>query len=118
MDRYQLADDKRRWLPGFSPSAFIDAQWRPHVVDVARGGRLDRRAYELSAAYELRSALRAGRAAWARSASAGTLPVPFQIAVEAQRDTMTIAPKGELDLATIGQLQRELGRLIDAPPGS
>ena len=27
----QLADDKRRWLPGFSPSSFIDAQWRPHV---------------------------------------------------------------------------------------
>jgi hypothetical protein len=44
--------------------------------------------------------------------------VPFQIAVEAQRDTMTIAPKGELELATIGQLQRELARLIDAPPGS
>jgi len=57
---HQLADDKRRWLPGFSPSAFIDAQWRPHVVDIARG-RLDRRAYELSAAYELRSAMRAGR---------------------------------------------------------
>ncbi len=56
----QLTDDKRRWLPGFSPSAFIDNQWRPHVVDVSRG-RLDRRAYELCAAYELRSALRAGR---------------------------------------------------------
>jgi hypothetical protein len=56
----QLAGDKRRWLPGFSPSGSIDAQWRPHVVDVARG-RLDRRAYELCAAYELRSALRAGR---------------------------------------------------------
>jgi hypothetical protein len=56
----QLADDKRRWLPGFSPSAFIDNQWRPHLVDVGRG-RLDRRAYELCAAYELRSALRAGR---------------------------------------------------------
>jgi TnpA family transposase len=56
----QLTDDKRRWLPGFSPSAFIDKQWRPHVVDTARG-RLDRRAYELSAAYELRSALKAGR---------------------------------------------------------
>ena len=26
----QLAGDKRRWLPGFSPSAFIDAQWRAH----------------------------------------------------------------------------------------
>jgi TnpA family transposase len=56
----QLAGDKRRWLPGFSPSAFVDAQWREHVVDVARG-RLDRRAYELCAAYELREALRAGR---------------------------------------------------------
>ncbi len=56
----QLAGDKRRWLPGFSPSAFVDKQWRSHVVDTARG-RLDRRAYELCAAYELRSALRAGR---------------------------------------------------------
>jgi TnpA family transposase len=56
----QLADDKRRWLPGFSPSAFIDNAWRPHVVDTSRG-RLDRRAYELCAAYELRSALRSGR---------------------------------------------------------
>jgi hypothetical protein len=50
----------RRWLPGFSPSAFVDAQWREHVVDVSRG-RLDRRAYELCAAYALREALRAGR---------------------------------------------------------
>jgi hypothetical protein len=33
----QLAGDKRRWLPGFSPSAFIDNAWRPHVVDVGRG---------------------------------------------------------------------------------
>jgi len=57
----QLVDDKRRWLPGFSPSAFIETHWRPHVVDSSRG-RLDRRAYELCAAYELRSALRAGRA--------------------------------------------------------
>jgi hypothetical protein len=23
---HQLADDKRRWLPGFSPSAFIDGR--------------------------------------------------------------------------------------------
>jgi Tn3 transposase DDE domain len=51
---------KRRWLPGFSPSAFVDNAWRPHVVDSSRG-RLDRRAYELCAAYELRSALRSGR---------------------------------------------------------
>jgi hypothetical protein len=56
----QLAGDKRRWLPGFSPSGFIDNAWRPHVVDTSRG-RLDRRAYELCAAYELRSALRSGR---------------------------------------------------------
>jgi hypothetical protein len=56
----QLTGDKRRWLPGFSPGAFIDAHWRPHVVDTARA-RLDRRAYELCAAYELRTALRAGR---------------------------------------------------------
>jgi hypothetical protein len=51
----QLADDKRRWLPGFSPSAFIDAQWRAQVVDTGRG-RLDRRGYELCAAFELRAA--------------------------------------------------------------
>lgn len=50
----QLTGDKRRWLPGFSPSAFIDHQWRTHVVDTGRG-RFDRRAYELCAAYELRS---------------------------------------------------------------
>ncbi len=56
----RLTGDKRRWLPGFSPSAFIDTQWRAQVVDTARG-RLDRRAYELCAAYELRSALRSGR---------------------------------------------------------
>jgi len=56
----QLDGDKRRWLPGFSPSEFIDSAWRPHVVDVGRG-RLDRHAYELCAAYALRSALRAGR---------------------------------------------------------
>jgi hypothetical protein len=56
----EVAGSTRRWLPGFSPSGFIDKEWREHVVDVARG-RLDRRAYELCAAYELRSALRAGR---------------------------------------------------------
>lgn len=56
----ELGGTTRRWLPGFAPSAFIDAQWREHVVDVSRG-RLDRRGYELCAAYELRSALRAGR---------------------------------------------------------
>jgi len=57
----ELAGNPRRWLPGFTASAFIDQQWRPHVVDTSRG-RLDRRAYELCAAYELRSgsARRAG----------------------------------------------------------
>jgi hypothetical protein len=49
-----------RLCAGAATSAFIDQQWRAHVVDGARGG-LDRRAYELCAAYELRSALRAGR---------------------------------------------------------
>ena len=74
----QLTGDKRRWLPGFSPSAFIDNQWRPHVVDTGRG-RFDRRAYELCAAYELRSALRAGRV-WVtgsrRHADPSTLLLP------------------------------------------
>ena len=40
--------------------------------------------------------------------------VPFSIAVEAQRDATRIAPSGELDLATVEQLQRKLGQLIDA----
>jgi hypothetical protein len=43
----ELSGTARRWLPGFSPSAFIDQQWRPHVADVSRG-RLDRRAYEFT----------------------------------------------------------------------
>ena len=56
----ELAGTNRRWLPGFSPSAFIDGRWRPLVADVSRG-RVDRRGYELCAAFELRTALRAGR---------------------------------------------------------
>jgi len=56
----ELAGTNRRWLPGFSPSAFIDGRWRPLVADVSRG-RLDRRGSELCAACELRTALRAGR---------------------------------------------------------
>jgi hypothetical protein len=56
----ELAGTNRRWLPGFSPNAVIDGRWRPLVADVSRG-RLDRRGYELCAAFELRTALRAGR---------------------------------------------------------
>lgn len=56
----RIADEKLRWLPGFSPTAFIDPQWRAQIVDSSRG-RLDRGGYELCVAYELRSALRAGR---------------------------------------------------------
>lgn len=47
---------------------------------------------------------------------APTPPPPFSIAIEAQRDAVRIAPSGELDLATVGQLQRELARAIDAGP--
>jgi hypothetical protein len=39
---------------------FIDGRWRPLIVDSSRG-RLDRHPYELCAAFELRTALRAGR---------------------------------------------------------
>jgi hypothetical protein len=37
-----LASSTRRWVPTFSPSRFIDQQWRTHVVDVAHD-RLERR---------------------------------------------------------------------------
>jgi hypothetical protein len=56
----ELAGSNRRWLPGFVPTGFIDGRWRALIVDSARG-RLDRRPYELCAAFELRTALRAGR---------------------------------------------------------
>ena len=42
------------------------------------------------------------------------VPVPFEIAVEPQGSAVTIAPRGELDLATIGQLRRELRELVEA----
>lgn len=49
---------------------------------------------------------------------AATYPsVSFSIAVEAERDTVRIAPRGELDLATTAQLQRELARVIETGPG-
>ncbi len=41
-------------------------------------------------------------------------PVGFSIDVEPQRDTVQIAPRGELDLGTVEQLQRQLGELIEA----
>ena len=51
-----------------------------------------------------------------RSAGAvATLPMPFSIAVEAERGAVTLAPRGELDIFTIDQLQRALERLVDAP---
>lgn len=43
-------------------------------------------------------------------------PVPLSLAIEAQPDAVKIAPRGDLDLATVGQLQRELERVIDARP--
>lgn len=42
------------------------------------------------------------------------LPTEFTIAVETQSDAAQIAPRGELDLATVEQLRRELGRLTAA----
>lgn len=42
------------------------------------------------------------------------LAEPFSIAVEPRYDVVQIAPRGELDLATVDQLQHELGDLIDA----
>jgi TnpA family transposase len=80
----QLAGTSRRWLPGFSPSAFVDSQWRAHVVDRGRG-RLDRRAYELCAAYELRSALRAGRV-WVPGSRRHEDPAGFLLPGDRWRD--------------------------------
>ena len=44
-----------------------------------------------------------------------TLPAPFSITVEAKRDAVTVAPRGELDLSTIDQLRGALKRLLGAP---
>lgn len=41
-------------------------------------------------------------------------PPTFSIAVEPRRDAVQIAPKGELDLATVEQLRHELAEVIDA----
>ena len=59
----QLGDDKRRWLPGFRrarSSTTSGGRCRRHRSRTFRSPR-----YELCAAYELRSALRAGRV-WVR----------------------------------------------------
>jgi hypothetical protein len=110
---HQLAGDKRRWLPGFSPSAFIDKQWRPHVVDTARG-RLDRRSYELCAAYELRSALRAGRV-WVPGSRRHADPASLLLPEEqwhASRPAFTKEVDQPLDgnqrLHALGEEQQEL----------
>ncbi len=109
----QLTGDKRRWLPGFSPSAFIDARWRPHVVDTARG-RLDRRAYELCAAYELRTALRAGRV-WVPGSRRHADPAGLLLSDE-QWEASRMSFIGTVDqpldgderLRALGEEQREL----------
>lgn len=43
-----------------------------------------------------------------------TLPTAFSISVEPRRDHAHLTPHGELDLATAGQLERELAELITA----
>lgn len=45
--------------------------------------------------------------------SAG-LPTAFSITVEPQRDRVRVAPCGELDIATVGELNRELADLVSA----
>ena len=47
--------------------------------------------------------------------AAPDLPVPFSISVQSQRNVVTVAPRGELDIATVDQLQQELERLRDKP---
>jgi anti-sigma B factor antagonist len=44
-------------------------------------------------------------------------PIDFWIDVEPQRDTVRLIPAGELDIATVGQLQSELDDLIEAGLG-
>ena len=39
---------------------------------------------------------------------------PFSIAVESRPDAVQIAPKGEVDLATVEQVQRQIGQAIAA----
>ncbi len=46
--------------------------------------------------------------------SPGGTPIDFWIDVEPQRDAVKLIPAGELDIATVGQLQSELDDLIEA----
>jgi anti-anti-sigma factor len=43
---------------------------------------------------------------------------PFQVNVQPERDHVTIAPRGELDMATVGALEQELRRLHDSGFGT
>ncbi|MGC9221811.1 MAG: Tn3 family transposase [Solirubrobacteraceae bacterium] len=111
----QVGEDKRRWLPGFSPSRFVDNQWRPHVVDAARG-RLDRRAYELCAAYELRAALRSGRV-WVPGSRRHTNPASLLLPNE-QWDDVRVEFTQTVDQPTEGAerlraLAREQADLLE-----
>jgi anti-anti-sigma factor len=38
---------------------------------------------------------------------------PFHVDVKPERDQVTVAPRGELDMATVGALEQELRRLRD-----
>ncbi len=49
-----------------------------------------------------------------REPALGGTPIDFSIDVGPRRDTVKIIPAGELDIATVGQLQSELGELIEA----
>jgi TnpA family transposase len=101
----QLAGTSRRWLPGFSPSAFVDQQWRAHVVDSARG-RLDRRGYELCVAYELRSALRSGRV-WVPGSRRHNDPASYLLPADRWRDLR------ERFAATVSRPLEVAGRLSE-----
>jgi TnpA family transposase len=114
-----LAGTTRRWLPGHLPSGFIERAWRPHVVDSARG-RLDRRAYEVCVAYELRAALRAGRV-WVPHSRRHIDPVSMLLPAEQWRTirgrfARTTRRPLDVDerLADLAEQQHErLGRLAE-----
>jgi len=43
---------------------------------------------------------------------------PFQVDVQPERDHVRVAPRGELDMATVGALEQELRRLYDSGFGT